>query len=336
MTGFGVSLRLLSRHGFPGSFGRRIDMKSAVIRLVLVLAVLLLPSTSNPLAAPDFSDWDEPENLGPFVNSPFTDGGPALSKDGLSLYFFSNRPGGMGGTDIYVSQRASEDDPWGPPVNLGDIINTSFAEAVPTFSRDGHWMFFTSSRPDGLGGFDIWASWRQHTHDDFGWQAPVNLGANINTAFADQGPTYFAGEGNSPPALFFISNKPGGCGGNDVYTSELQSDGSFGPAIHIPELCSPLSDGRPAVGHNGLEIILFSNRAGGLGGNDFWVSTRASLGSPWDTPQNLGSIVNTGAEEFQPHLSSNGRVLVFASNRHNPGSLTDFDLYMTERSKAKH
>jgi hypothetical protein len=247
-------------------------------------------------------------NLGPVVNSPFIDGGPGLSKDGLSLYFNSNRPGGMGDADIWVSQRASEDDPWGPPVNLGDLINTNFAEMVPTFSRDGHWMFFASTRPDGLGGLDIWASWRQHTHDDFGWQAPINLGANLNTAFADQGPTYFAGEDGLPPALFFSSNRPGGCGGADIYVSELQSDGSFGQATHVPELCGPLGEARPTIGHDGLEIILFSNRAGGFGGFDFWVSTRASL----------------------------GRVLVFASNRHDPGNNTVLDLYMTVRSKAKH
>ena len=310
-------------------------MRSAVVRLALFV-VFLLPSTSNPLAAPDFSEWGTPVNLGPVVNSPAFDGGPAMSKDGLSLYFHSDRPGTMGGFDIWVSQRAREDDPWGLPVNLGDTINTTFAESVPTFSRDGHWMFFASTRTDGLGGNDVWGSWRQHTHDDFGWQPPLNLGANINTAFFDAGQSYFAGAEGFPPALFFISNKPGGCGGNDVYVSQLQSDDSFGPATHIPELCSPASDGRPAIAHDGLEIILFSNRAGGLGGNDFWVSTRASLGSPWDVPVNLGPIVNTAAQEFQPHLSSNGRVLVFASDRQNPGSLTDFDLYQTVRSNAGH
>jgi hypothetical protein len=267
------------------------------------------------------------------VNSPFVDGGPGISKNGLSLYFHSNRPGGTGDTDIWVSQRASIDDPWGMPVNLGPTINTSFAETVPTFSRDGHWMFFASTRPGGLGGNDMWASWRQHTHDDFGWQPPINLGANINTGFFDAGGSYFAGEDVFSPALFFTSNKPGGVGGNDVYTSELLSDGSFGPATHIPELCSPLSDGRPAIGHDGLEIILFSNRAGGFGGNDFWVSTRTSLGSAWDLPENLGPIINTDAEEFQPHLSSNGRVLLFASNR--PDGFGNFDLFLTVRKKVR-
>jgi WD40 repeat protein len=288
------------------------------------------PAIRMVRAAPRFAAWGTPVNLGPVVNSAFLDGGPGISKNGLSLYFHSNRPGGMG-ADIWVSQRVRIDDPWGPPLNLGPTINTSFTETVPTFSRDSHWLFFASTRPGGKGSNDIWASWRQHTHDDFDWQPPVNLGPNINTAFFDAGQTYFAGDGAFPPTLFFVSNKPGGIGGNDVYESELLPDGSFGPATHVPELSSPLSEGRPTIRHDGLEMILFSNRAGGLGGQDFWVSTRASLGSGWTTPENLGPIVNSAAGEFQPHLSSGGEMLLFSSDR--PGGFGDFDLYITGRSK---
>src|SRR5713226_1041346 len=66
----------------------------------------------------EFSDWSEPVNLGPVVNSEFNDQHPAISVDGLSLYISSDRPGGFGDMDIYVSHRASLDDDWGPPQNL--------------------------------------------------------------------------------------------------------------------------------------------------------------------------------------------------------------------------
>lgn len=306
-------------------------MRSIVLPFALVLASLPL-STSTPLASPTFSAWGTPVNLGAVVNSPFVDGGPGISKNGLSLYFHSNRPGTLGDTDIWVSQRVSTDDPWGPPMNLGATINTNFAETVPTFSRDQHWMFFASTRPGGQGGNDIWASWRQHTHDDFGWQPPVNLDPNVNTAFFDAGQAFFAGDGIFPPTLFFISNKPGAIGGNDIYESELLPDGSFGSATNISELNSPLNDARPTIRHDGLEIIFFSNRAGSFGGQDLWVSTRASLASTWAIPDNLGPIVNTTTDEFQPQLSSDGKTLLFASNR--PSGFGDFDLYMTVRSKA--
>src|SRR5687767_1104771 len=77
--------------------------------------------------------------------------GPAISKDGLSLYFAAARvPGGFGGEDIYVSQRETRDAEWGPAINLGPTINTAASEMVPAFSRDGHLMFFASNRLGGL------------------------------------------------------------------------------------------------------------------------------------------------------------------------------------------
>jgi hypothetical protein len=183
-----------------------------VERTMSVLAPLALLAllASRPAAAPVFSDWAAPVNLGPVVNSTSFDGGPGISKDGLSLYFQSNRPGGFGGMDIWVAQRPTVDAPWGAPVNLGSAINTNFADTVPTFSRDGHWMFFASTRPGGFGSNDIWASWRAHVHDDFGWQPPFNLGANINSAFFDAGPTFFENDDVGVPLLFFTSSRPGG------------------------------------------------------------------------------------------------------------------------------
>ena len=79
----------------------------ASLRNVLTAVVLVALLASYPTAAPEYSDWFAPVNLGAVVNSPFNDQGPAISKDGLSLYFSSSRPGGFGVSDIWVSQRAS-------------------------------------------------------------------------------------------------------------------------------------------------------------------------------------------------------------------------------------
>src|SRR5262249_24113426 len=148
--------------------------------LTLTALVVLSLAAYSPATAQRFSEWSEPVNLGPTINSSSADFGAAISKNGLSLYFSSNRPGGYGVIDIWVSQRASVNDPWGPPVNLGATINATSPIAqnfLPNLSRDGHWLFFSSNRLGGLGDVDIWVSWRAHTQDDFGWQAPVNLGA---------------------------------------------------------------------------------------------------------------------------------------------------------------
>src|SRR5262245_59250244 len=130
----------------------------AVFRVAFAAIVVLAINSASLPSGPDFSDWSEPVNLGPVVNSTGDDSAPAVSKNGLSLYFHSTRPNGFGENDIYVSQRTSEDEPWGEPVNLGSAVNTAAFESRPTLSRDGHWLFFSSNRPEGLRpGLDIWA-----------------------------------------------------------------------------------------------------------------------------------------------------------------------------------
>ena len=272
-------------------------------------------------------------NLGPVVNSAGNDVGVAVSKDGLSLYFNSNRPGTLGQSDIYVSQRASVDDPWGAPVNLGPTINGTANDTTPAFSRDGHWMFFSSTRSGGYGATDVYASWREHVHDDFGWQTPVNLGPNINSASNDQQPAYFENDDGGAPQLFVSSDRPGGLGGTDLYQSELQPDGSWGPLTDITELNSTANEGRPSLSHDGLDIYFFSNRPGGQGGNDIWVATRGSVDAPWSTPVNLGPAVNTSANDQAPDISSDGETLFFCSD--HAGGSGALDLWMSTRTKER-
>jgi Tol biopolymer transport system component len=218
-------------------------------------------------------------------------------------------------------------------MNLGPTVNTGAAETVPTFSRDGHWMFFASTRAGGFGGNDIWASFRTHTHDDFGWLPPVNLGSGINTAFTEGGPAFLENDEGASPLLYFISDRPGGLGANDVYVSELQSGGAFGPATLVTELSSPANEGRPAVRHDGLEVIWFSNQPGSLGLQDLWASTRDTVFSLWSQPENLGALVNSGFDDLQPALSSDRTTLLFASNR--PGGFGNVDLYVAVRAKGR-
>ncbi len=298
--------------------------------LGLVLAALLVLSTASPAAAdPDFGAWSAPVNLGPVINSTFSDFGPQISRSGLSLYFSSDRPGGLGGADIWVAQRTSEEAPWGAPTNLGPTVNSSAFDFVPAFSRDGHRMFFNSTRAGGFGNVDIWVSFREDEDDDFGWQAPVNLGAAINTSFSEAGPSVLGDDDEE--ILFFNSDRPGGLGGPDIYMSARQEDGSFGPPVNVAELNSAASDQRTAVRRDGREVFFFSNRAGSLG-PDLWTSTRESEEASWSTPVNLGPVVNSSFVEQQPALSRDARTLFFSSNR--PGGFGQVDLYMITRKKG--
>jgi WD40-like Beta Propeller Repeat len=162
-----------------------------------------------------FSDWSAPVNLGAIVNSTFDDNHPHISKDRLSLFFHSNRPEGYGGIDIWVSQRASEDDPWGPPQNLGPNINTSSDDRVPFLSHDGHRLYFASNRPGGLGGTDIYSSYRNHKHDDFGWELPVSLGPMINSNVDDDAANLVKSECDAT-VFYFASIRAGGIGDFDI------------------------------------------------------------------------------------------------------------------------
>jgi len=271
-------------------------------------------------------------NLGPAVNSAAIDGGPAISKHGLSLFFGSTRPGGVGLNDIWVTQRARVTHPWGPPINLGPPINTAAIDQVPFLSRDEHWMFFNSNRPGGFGLNDLWVSYRTHVHDNFGWQTPVNLGPQVNTAWIDQGASYFENDNFGVPLLFFGSNRPGGMGASDIYVSARLPDGSFGAAQLVKELSSPFQELRPVIRFDGLEMFLFSDRPGTLGDYDLWVSTRRSVFDSWTPPVNLGAPLNSIRADQQAYIASDRRTLYFASAR--PGGMGGLDLYVTTRIRG--
>jgi WD40-like Beta Propeller Repeat len=296
-----------------------------------------------------FSDWSEPVNLGPAVNSKFNDRHPAISPNGLSLYITSNRPGGIGDgafNNIWVSQRASLDDAWGPPKNLGPNINTP-AGANPDIPLDGRWIFFNGGKPGGpTGPADIWVSHRKDKDDDFAWEPAVNLGPAINFPGLDtNAPTFFRDEETGITSIYFNSLlRTDGPGDFDIYVSTQREDGergfvgTFGPGVLVPELCSPRRDTRTAIRRDGLEMFITSNRAGSLpdpvSGQpslDLWVSTRESTLDPWSTPVNLGPTVNSAAIDGGPALSRDGTTLYFYSTR--LGGFGKEDLYVTTRTK---
>ncbi len=299
---------------------------------------LLGPGGSKPLAAdaiaedqPAYGPWGTPVNLGPVVNSPDNENHPAISTDGLSLYITSSppllRPGGKGGADIWVSQRASIDAPWGAPVDLAPNINTGGADGVPSLSTDGHRLDFHSTGRGGCGAAK---------RDDFGWEPPENLGCDVNSQFPDNGPTIFEDDATGITTLYFNSPRPTdptALGDVDIYASTLRADGTFGPGVNVSKLNSPFRDTRVAIRRDGLEIFLSTNRPGGVGTEDIWVATRATTLDPWSPPVPLGPVVNSPYVNSGPALSFDGTELYFYSNR--PGGFGGNDLYVTTRARLR-
>lgn len=119
--------------------------------------------------------WSEPENLGSSVNTAAWESQPSLSADGRELYFVSDRKGGAGKRDIWMSKRSERG--WSAPVNLGLAINTTYDEVSPFLHANGKTLFFSSDGHAGFGGFDLFSSERS----DNTWSSPVNVGWPINT-----------------------------------------------------------------------------------------------------------------------------------------------------------
>ena len=286
------------------------------------------------------SEWSEPVNLGPVVNSSASEQNAALANDGLSLYFSSTRAGGAGQLDIWVSQRdcADGEDPtcaWHAPVNLGPVINGPGSDFAPNLSIDGHLLFFSSVRPDGFGGADIYLSHRADPKDDFGWEPAVNLGPDVNTATNENAPMYLQSSEDGVANLYF-NRGVNALQTSDIYVAAVTRDGvTLGPAEPVSELNVPnATDAAVTVRVDGRELLFWSTRSGGLGGADLWVSTRQTVHDPWSPPVDLGVPLNTAADDLTPTLSFDGRTLIFGSNR--PGGQGGNDLWMSTRTPSGH
>jgi len=156
--------------------------------------------------------WEEPVNLGPTVNSSAYDNHPSISTDGRTLYFDSRRSGGSGSDDLWVTTRATTNDPWGEPVNLGPTINTNNIDLSPNISSDGLAFFFDTRMPDR----NILLTKRRTPDDD--WGTPVNLGPPVNTSYSDTDPSVCV-DGSM---LYFASYRPGGSGMQDLWQVPIE------------------------------------------------------------------------------------------------------------------
>jgi len=214
-------------------------------------------------ASPD-EDWGPLESLGPVVNSPAWEFTASISADGLALYFASDRRyGDDSHFEMFVTTRATKNDPWGPPVRMGPEINgPDGANRGAWISPDNLELYINSTRSGGYSVYDIWLAKRANANDP--WDYAVNLGPVVNTASSE---AYCS---LSPDGLLLL------------YSAHFGTTGT---------------------------------RPGSYGLSDLWMARRASLSDPWQTPVNLGPMVNGPASECMPVISADGRILYFASQR---------------------
>jgi hypothetical protein len=215
---------------------------------------------------------------------------------------------------------------WSAPQNITPL-NTTASEVCPFIAPDGLSMYLASDRAGGSGGFDLMVSTRSNPNSV--WGMPVNLGTNLNSTGGELCPTVTPG-GFS---VYFISNKPGGCGGNDIYVAHRQDpQGAWGPVFNLGcQVNSAQSEMSPSLYTDpaGTTFLYFSsNRPGGPGMTDIYVSTLQSNGS--FGPPSLVPDLNTAFNDQRPNINvREGLELFFESDR--TGAVGSSDLYVATR-----
>jgi len=160
--------------------------------------------------------WSEAENMGSPLNSESWEASPSLSPDKRDLYFASNRPGGYGGKDIWVSHRTANGK-WSKPENLGPDINTSADEGCPFIHADNQTLYFNSNGLQGYGAADLFVVRKDISGE---WGIPENLGYPINT-IDEEGSLIVASDGVTS---YYASDRNDSKGGLDIYSFKLRKE----------------------------------------------------------------------------------------------------------------
>ncbi|MDQ7947585.1 MAG: OmpA family protein [Pedobacter sp.] len=171
-------------------------------------------------------DWGRAVNLGSTINSEYWESQPSISPDGSTLYFTSNRPGGIGSYDIWKSTLTDEGK-WTTPVNLGPKINTPYDENTPFMHADGQTLYFSSNGWPGFGNKDIFFS---RLGADGQFSTPTNLGYPINTFNEEIGLTVSA---DGTEGLFSANIAGGGSGDLDIYSFKLPERAKPMPVTYV-------------------------------------------------------------------------------------------------------
>jgi Tol biopolymer transport system component len=277
------------------------------VLLVVFVAAIVLSSGS---ARADFT-FGEPTPLGPTVNTgnAWT---PSISANGLELYFGSDRTGGCGGDDIWVSTRSTQNVPWNTPVNLGPPVNVLIDDWDPCISSDGLELYFVARRSGGYGKDDIWVAQRETIDDN--WGQHVNLGPNVNSSQREWSPSISA----DGLELYFISYNRLGRDQFDIYVAKRTTkDDIWQEPVRLNENINGLSTKEfyPNISADGLVLFFSTTRSGGYGGRDLWMSRRDTTSDPWQQAVNLGPEINSTSGEYSSTVSSDGSMLYFESDR---------------------
>ncbi|MBK6834328.1 MAG: PD40 domain-containing protein [Bacteroidetes bacterium] len=251
------------------------------------------------------------KTIGSNANSPFADYSPVISADQQSLYFTSRRPGSVGSLkdkegnyreDVYKTTKVKNG--WSKAVNIGIPINTEDNEASVGISPDGQTILVYK---DDNGDGNIYST---SLKGDV-WARPVKLNDNINSKHWEPS-AFISADGNT---MYFTSNRPGGFGERDIYTSKKMPNGDWGKAENMgPSINTKYDEDAPFIHPDGKTFYFSSTAHTTMGGFDIFSSVKSSTGV-WSDPMNVGYPINTTDDDVFYVVSPNGLTAYFSSFR---------------------
>ena len=257
----------------------------------------------------------EPVSLGSVINTELHEMGPSLSPDGLTLYFSSDRPGGAGASDLYLTTRAAPGEPWGEPVNLGGPLNAEGGQNNPAISGDGERLYFGSNHN---GDYDIWFS----DLGEDGWRYPFCIDELISEAKENKPAPSWDGD-----TLYFKRSDESLIA--DLWVTEWV-DEAWTEAVEVHDLNDDRSQTDPAPAPEG-DVLFFVQGADTEAPYDVHYAIADGDGWGWRGP--LPGVNVTGARDEAIAVSADGTEFFLASDRDeadNPDLYT-FTCERTER-----
>ncbi len=285
--------------------------------IIILIFIFIVSLGANYLSA----QWKDPVKINGNINTGNNESYPFISANGKKLYFVSDKPGGHGQTDIYVSNWTNTG--WGPSINLGSLINTKASEQSPSLTKDGKLLYFV--RWNYRYGWDIYRS--ANLGGDTLWSPPKRMGPHIDTPGFETGVSV-SSDGKS---LYFSSTRPGGYGMEDIWMCEWGDSGwvrpeneNLGRGINtdLNEGCVTMAADEKEMYFDRWDIFPENPSSKGIFVSH-WDRKR------WGTAEKVKYPVNSDSTDLYPYITPDGKYLYFGSDR--SGGYGKFDIWYVRR-----
>jgi len=272
------------------------------------------------------------KNLGPILNSKYKEFSPTVTADGRTMFIVSDRPGGVGAQDFWMTTSPENNDTtWAAPIDVQEI-NSTVDDGAASIAADGQTIYFATNRnttaPNDV---NIWVATLDGTH----WKNVHEVGAPINTSMWESQPS-ISPDGKK---LFFASNRPGKIGTEakdnvDIFVSHQLPDGRWSEPVNLgSKINTAKYDASPFMAADGTTLYFCSNGHGGLGGLDIFQSEwKGPSDTDWTDPVALPAPINSKDNDFFLTIPASGNVLFFTSDR--AGGSGDYDIWVATNPPA--